>query len=185
MARLFFVFCLLISVVTAKSLAHVLPNFKPDISRGQSIFAASCSQCHSSSAFNEPEWKHSITPANVVMNLSESNHANNLGLEDLWHVTAYTWTKSSTGQDIKHGESLALEAQQRMEKDALWLFITKGQDLMNLQSRDWVLSHTKDDLRSLIINLAGDRYSTLSETDQEALINYIYASYFVWPETWQ
>jgi hypothetical protein len=171
-------------VVTAKSLTHVLPDFKPDISKGQIIYAASCSQCHSQTAFNQNEWKHSLTPASVVMNLSDSNHAQYIDLEDLWHVTAYTWTKSSSGQDIKHGEALVLEAKKRMEKDALWLLISRGQDLMNLQSRDWVLSHTQEDIHNLIVKLAGDDYSTLSESDQEALIDYIYASYFVWPEGW-
>ena len=85
---------------------------------------------------------------------------------------------------IKHGESLAFEAQKRMEKEALWLFLTKGQDLMNLQSRDWVLSHTRGDIETLIINLAGDSYTSLAKNDQGALVDYIYASYFAWPESW-
>jgi hypothetical protein len=185
MFRLFIIFGFLMSVVVlANSYESVLPRFKPDISLGQSIYTQSCSQCHSSTAFVDPSWKAELTPARVVLNLSTSSHTD-LELESLWHAVAYTWTQSSNGSEIKHGEALALEAQKRMEKDALWLLLTKGQDLMNLQSRDWVLSHTKEDIRSLIVNLAGDSYTTLSATDQEALVNYIYASYFMWPETWK
>ena len=64
-----------------------------------------------------------------------------------------------------------------MEKEALWLFFTNGQDLMNLQSRDWVLSHTRGDIETLIINLAGDSYTSLPKNYQRALVDYIYASY--------
>jgi hypothetical protein len=185
MLRLFVVFCFLMSVVVlANSFESILPRFKPDITQGQDIYAQSCSQCHSSTAFTDTQWKTSLTPASVVLDLANSSHTN-LELESLWHVVAYTWTQSSDGKTIKHGESLALEAQKRMEKEALWLFLTKGQDLMNLQSRNWVLSHTRGDIQTLILNLAGDSYSSLPENDQRALVDYIYASYFTWPETWK
>ena len=184
MLKGFIIFCFLMTVVvSANSFESILPKFKPDITMGQSIYSQSCSQCHSSTAFSDSAWKTELTPARVALDLSTS-HAKDLELEEVWHAVAYTWTQSSDGKTIKHGEALAFEAQKRMEKEALWLFLTKGQDLMNLQSRDWVLSHTKEDIQTLIINLAGDSYSTLSENDQRALVDYIYASYFAWPESW-
>jgi hypothetical protein len=183
MRKLLAGFCFVLSVALANSYKSVLPGFKPDISQGQIVYVASCTQCHSSNAFADPSWKRDLTPARVVLDLF-TGHVKELTLTDIWHATAYAWTQSSNGQTIKHGEALAFEAQKRMEKEALWLFLTKGQDLMNLQSRDWVLSHTKEDIKTLIINLAGDSYTSLANSDQEALIDYIYASYFVWPETW-
>jgi hypothetical protein len=187
MRKLLVLFLSLLSfVVLAKSLENILPRgFKPDITLGQTLYASSCSQCHTTTAFSTSTWKTTLTPAVMVYNLSESpTHALNLGLQDLWHIAAYTWTQSATPQQIKFGESLAFTAQERMKQDAFWLMLTRGQDLVNLQSRDWVLSHTAADIDTLVHNLSGDLYPTLSETDKRALIDYIYASYFVWPETW-
>jgi hypothetical protein len=183
MFRLLIIYSFLMGmVVFANSYETLLPRFKPDISQGQRIYSASCSQCHSSTAFTDPSWKHSLTPASMVMNLSSSSHAAGLTFEDLWHVTAYTWMKSSDSEEVAQGKTLALEGKRRMEKEALWLLLTKGHELMNLQSRDWVLSHSQEDVNTLITSLAGEPYTSLSENDKQALMSYIYASYFIWPQ---
>jgi hypothetical protein len=178
------IFVLSCVTVFANGLEQLLPASKPDIVQGQAIYNASCSQCHTTTAFAERSWKSSLTPASLAFGLHNSSHGENLEPADLWHVTAYVWTQSATGSHIKHGEALAFEAEKRMKSDALWLFLTKGNDMMNLQNRDWVLSHTEADIDSVITGLAGDDYVALPATDKAALIDYIYASYFTWPESW-
>jgi hypothetical protein len=170
--------------IFANDFASFLPTSKPDILQGQAVYEASCSQCHRSAAFAERAWKSSLTPVALVADLASSSHTTILEFDNLWHVTSYIWTQSSGGAGIKYGESLAFEAERRMRKDALWLLLTKGRNIMNLQNRDWVLSHTVAEIDSVITGLAGDTYTTLPETDKEALIDYIYASYFTWPEVW-
>jgi hypothetical protein len=181
---LILLFALICITVFANDFASFLPTSKPDIVQGQAVYEASCSQCHNNTAFSKREWKSSLTPVSLVSDLASSSHAEGLEFDDLWHVTSYIWTQSSGGAGIKYGESLAFEAERRMKKDALWLLLTKGRDIMNLQSRDWVLSRTKTEIDSVIMGLAGDTYTTLPETDKEALLEYIYASYFTWPDSW-
>jgi hypothetical protein len=170
--------------VFANDFASLLPTLKPDILQGQAVYEASCSQCHNNTAFAEREWKASLTPIALVSDLAGSSHAKPLEFAEAWHVTSYLWTQTSGGAGIKYGESLAFEAERRMRKDALWLLLTKGGDLMNLQNRDWVLSHTELEIEAVLTNLVGDTYTRLPETDKAALIDYIYASYFTWPEEW-
>lgn len=177
-------FALSCITVFANNFEQLFPTSKPDIVQGQAIYNASCSQCHATTTFAERSWKASMTPASLAFKLANSSHGEKLGLEDLWHVTAYVWTQSSTGSHIKHGEALAFEAEDRMKKDALWLLLTKGNDIMNLQNRDWVLSRTEVEIDRIISGLAGDDYLALPQTDKDALIDYIYASYFTWPGSW-
>jgi hypothetical protein len=171
--------------VFANDFVSFLPSSKPDIVQGEAIYEASCSQCHNSTAFSERAWKSSLTPVLLVSELASSSHTETLEFNDLWHVTSYIWTQTSAGALIKHGETLALEAERRMKKDALWLLLTKGQDIMNLQNRDWVLTHTENEIDEVIAGLAGETYTALSDTDKKSLIDYIYASYFTWPEAWR
>jgi hypothetical protein len=171
--------------VFASDFASFFPASNPDIVQGEAIYQTSCAQCHSPTAFAKRAWKSSLTPVLLVADLSASSHPEMLEIDDLWHVTSFIWTQSSGGSGIQYGESLAFEAEKRMKQDALWLLLTKGRDIMNLQSRDWVLSHTEAEIDSVITGLAGDDYLALPPTDKAALIDYIYASYFTWPKTWR
>ena len=165
---------------------------KPSIPAGAEVFAAACAACHGDDeALDGPGWRRDLAPADVAR-LALGQAA--AGLDDhvaavddagaAWAATAYLWTRSMTGRDVRRGEKLALEAEDQMKRDALGTALFHWRQIQDLRDGRWVLNHTQADVGNAMGGVAGKRYTSLSEADRRALIDYIFASYFTWPDAW-
>lgn len=161
---------------------------KPSIPQGEAVFGSRCAGCHHDrSRFAAPAWRDGITPARVArvaLGEAAGHPAVVSALEVAWQVTGYLWTLPTDGTDIRRGESLALQADDLLRADALGTLLFHWGAVQNLKSATWVLNHRETDVDRLMRELAGPRYTALPPEDQQDLIDYTFASFFVWPPSW-
>lgn len=161
----------------------------PDIVAGEAVYASACASCHPARArFSEPSWRLDYAPAQIAgvsMGRLLRHPAAEPDLARAWDVTAYVWTLPDNAASIKNGERLALEAEQRLQAHAVSVALLHWNDVENLRSSSWVLTHTPDDVKQVMSGLAGSAYTGLSPADKRDLIEYTFASYFVWPPNWR
>ncbi len=166
-----------------------LSTTMPSIVAGEAGYASACAACHPASIrFRTASWRSAYTPAEVAgisMGRMLDHPAAENDLTKAWDVTAYVWTLPDTRADIRHGESLAFEAQKRLQAEAVRVALLHWHDLQDLRSASWVLTHTPDQVRKLMATVAGSTYTNLSPGDQQDLIAYTFASYFDWPPSWR
>jgi hypothetical protein len=162
------------------------PRVQPDIARGEALFAAHCASCHAG-AFRDRAWREERTPewaASVAHGLAGSHPAVAQDAAQAWHVTAYVWTRSSPPYVLQRGLALAEEGKQHIERQSAMHLLMTMPHLRRLQDPAWVLARPERDVRDKAALLAGERFADLSEAERRALVDYIYASFFVWPEEW-
>jgi len=161
---------------------------KPDIVAGERLYGEACTACHSDrSAFADRSWRKGKTPAGVTRMLQGAAGGHPAALPDLagaWDATAYVWTLPDDGPTIRKGERLALDAEKALRADVLSVALLHWNDLQDLKSATWVLNHTADDVDTSMRRLAGARYTGLQQGDRQALVDYVFASFFTWPPDW-
>ncbi|HKI56414.1 MAG TPA: hypothetical protein VKB31_04620 [Trueperaceae bacterium] len=161
---------------------------KPSIPAGAGVYRTSCQQCHPDrSRFATPAWRKGVAPAQIartVLGRRAGHPAAVASLQAAWQVSGYLWTLPDDAADIRRGEQLALQADQALRSDALGLALFHWNDLQDLKSGEWVLNHTEGDVDQLMRTLAGSKYTSLSAGDRQDLVDYTFASFFVWPADW-
>lgn len=161
---------------------------KPSIPNGEAVFGSSCAACHTDrSRFETPAWRAGTTPAQIVRIVlgRAAGHPEAVAATlAAWEVTGYLWTLPDSGRDIRRGESLALQADAALRSDALTTLLLHWNAIQNLKSAFWVLNHGESDVDRLMRQVAGSKYTGLPLSDRQDLIDYTFASFFVWPSSW-
>lgn len=162
---------------------------RPDIAAGETIYAAACASCHPArTRFTVPSWRAGYTPAQIAgatLGRDLGHPAAERDLANAWDVTAYVWTLPDSASSVKNGEALAIEAERRLQAHAVSVALLHWQDVQDLKSAGWVLTHTPDQVAQVMRVLAGSTFTDLPPSDQRDLVEYTYASYFTWPPSWR
>lgn len=161
---------------------------EPSIPAGRAVFEASCSSCHGAPGrFGAGGWRRGLSPADVTriaLGEERDHPAAITDLGDAWDATAYVWTLATNGPQIRHGETLAYQASDALRQDAVGVALFHWHQVERLKDRTWVLNHDAEAVDGLMTDLAGSRFTGLSEGERNALTEYIFASYFTWPPSW-
>ncbi len=161
---------------------------EPSITAGRDVFERACAACHGAPGrFGARGWRRDVAPADVTrMALGRAgDHPEALtDLGDAWDATAYVWTLSMSGPEVRRGEELAFQASKAMKSDGLNVALFHWKQVEQLKDRAWVLNHDEGAVDGLMRALGGARYTDLAAPDRAALVDYIYASYFAWPPSW-
>jgi len=172
------------------------PRKAANVITGQSLYPNYCADCHGDDAkggsqsrldFTNPDWSASYSPVEIVEIALGTSNGHQATLKDVgksWDIMAYLWTLPLSSNIIKTGQSEVEKAAELMKKGGIAFLITKGGEIKELESVDWVMQHKKADIIKLIKDLASDQYNALNQEHQEALIDYIYASHFKLPKGW-
>lgn len=166
----------------------VVPAEPPSIPAGRAVFASACVACHGDgSEFSARSWRAPLAPADVVRTIlgwAGGHPAATSDLLEAWDAAAHVWTLADDGAAIRRGEGLAFEASRVQGGDALAVVLFHWNDLQALKSASWVLQHDESDVDGLLRRLGGARYSSLTQAERTDLVDYVFASFFVWPAGW-
>lgn len=186
----FFAALLLIGIGSADTLVGP-PRVKPDIARGEALFEQRCSHCHrqgSTPDFSRDTWKAERTPewlASVALGLTAEHPPAVSTPDEAWHVAAYVWTRPLRLSELRLGLELARQAEARLLERDLFTLLAALPKLDDLRSTAWVLRRSEREVGARLSDLAGASYQELSDSERQALVDYIYASLFAWPREWE
>lgn len=162
---------------------------RPDIAAGEAVYAAACASCHPArTRFTVPSWREAYTPAQIAgatLGRAFGHPAAEKDLTKAWDVTAYVWTLPDAAASVKNGESLALEAERRLQAHAVSVALLHWKDVQDLKSASWVLTHTPAQVSETMTKVAGSSFTELPPSDRQDLVAYTFASYFTWPPSWR
>ncbi len=94
------------------------------------------------------------------------------------------WTLPDDGTRIRQAGRLAFQADAQLRSKSPSVVPCHWHELANLKSCAWVLNHDEADVDHSMRILGGTSYTSLSRSDRNVLIAYVFASHVEWPAAW-